>query len=775
MSQAKPTIALTGASGGIGRTLMPTLLREFEVRALFRKEGVATKNAAELGVHVVLGSLDDAASLERLVEGCAVVIHSAASVVRELSTAHKTNVEGTMRLAECASRAGVKRFVHLSTIAVYLGNKGRGGVFTEDLPLIENWKMDQYSRTKLRAEHALAAFAPKHSMEIVIVRPTCVYGPGIDAWTRLPLKMIRKGLPIQMGDGKGEMDAVHADDVVQAIMLAATHPAAAGETFNLGDRSLPSREFLGYYGRMLSKRVRAMPRPVVKAILNGGGAIERVMPPSLMANVSPNRLRLLDFCTNGVPGKPKFPSTKLRSMLGYEPRVSLSGGMLRTQQWAEMRGVVKRKRRFRHEEGNYQFAPASTVFPECEADIQQIVSDAAKQGKGVRAIGSIHSMAPLPATNAVCIAPARLRGVVSIDGARVTVNPGIRLFELNAELAKHGLALPIVGAIDKQTMSGAISTGTHGGSLRHGSVADVVESVRVVKADGEVLALDRSDERFFGVVSSMGLCGIVSQMTLACVPAFNLRANVRVLSFAELLEQFDALQRQHEYCDINWYPLAEKAEVMTCERVTGALANRESKRGYAPGATSTNKWMVSRALRKWYRGHWRGLHRRTVNGWVGTWYPVREGRSDYVLSYQDYRPSRLPVTDMDLSVPVGRTCDTLRAMQAHYVERDNYPVLGIRIRTQRAEKFWLSGSYDRDACWIETFHSMPATNHIKRTHDLMAPFQYRPHWGKTLPAEPQYWASVYPKWQAFQALRAQLDPNRMFVNDYVANIGLVQG
>lgn len=775
MSHAKPILALTGASGGIGRTLWPVLLRQYRVRGLFRSRGQAWSDAEALGIEPVQGSLDDEGALDRLVEGAEVVLHAAASVVRELADARRVNVDGTLRLAHSAARAGVKRFVHVSTIAVYLGNRGHHGVFTEELELVENWRQDQYSRTKLQAEIELRKFvSASDRMELVIVRPTCVYGPGIEAWTVLPLRLIRRRMPMMIGDGAGQIDVVHADDVAQGMLLAATHPAAAGQTFNLGGQAMSTREFLGYYARMAARPLSAIPRPVVRFVLNAG-RMERFMPQALVANASPNRLRLLEFCTSGVPGKPKFPSTKMHAMLGYTPKVPLSAGMLRTQRWA-LANRLGRRRNMRHEEGNYAFTPALTALPECEADIQQVVHDAVAQGMGVRAVGAVHSMAPLPSTSAVAISLQRMRGVVRVDGPLVTVHPGTHLWELNDALAVHGLALPALGAITKQTIAGVISTGTHGGSIHHGSVADAVEGVRLVTADGNVLELARGDECFNGVVVGMGLCGVVSQVTLRCVPAFGLRSSVQVMPFDELLQRFDELQRNHEYCDINWYPLAEQVEVMTCTRLADLPANRQIRAGHSPGANGLTRWFVHKGLNRFYAGRWRKLHARVVRNWVGTWYPEREGRSDFVLAYQDYHPSKMPVADMDMAVPVERATEALRTLRAHFARTGCYPVLGMRVRTQRAEPFWLSGSCERDACWIEIFHAHPGTMYVRQMHDVLAPFGYRPHWGKSVvPALPGYWPRVYPRWGQFQALRRQLDPQGVFASQYARAVGLVDG
>ncbi|MGB3201851.1 MAG: FAD-binding protein, partial [Nodosilinea sp.] len=182
------------------------------------------------------------------------------------------------------------------------------------------------------------------------------------------------------------------------------------------------------------------------------------------------------------------------------------------------------------------FSPNQVVHPDSEAKIVQVVQNAAAKGMTVRAIGSMHSYAPIFSTEGICIVLDRYNRLVQIDGNLVTVEAGMKISELNELLANHNLALPIVSAIDQQTVSGAILTGTHGGSLHHPSMSGYVHQLRLIRADGSVVSLGPSQPHFQAAVVSMGLLGIISTVTFQCVSAFDLEGESKSLSMDELLE-----------------------------------------------------------------------------------------------------------------------------------------------------------------------------------------------------------------------------------------------
>jgi FAD/FMN-containing dehydrogenase len=209
----------------------------------------------------------------------------------------------------------------------------------------------------------------------------------------------------------------------------------------------------------------------------------------------------------------------------------------------------------------YSFSPATIAHPSSEPEIVQIVQAAAQQNLKIRAIGSLHSLAPIPATDGVCIVLDRYNNVVSIEGNRVTVQAGMKLQELNQILAQHGLALPILGTIVLQTVAGAISTGTHGGSLHHQNLSSSVQALRLIRADGSVINLDRSQPLFKAAVISMGLLGIVSTVTFECVPAFSLKAEACSMPMETFLQQFDQIQQTNRYVDMRYSPITDTVQL----------------------------------------------------------------------------------------------------------------------------------------------------------------------------------------------------------------------
>src|SRR5437660_1656307 len=168
----KPMAAVTGASGGIGRALVPELLKNYSPRLLFRKRSELSERFQAGGCEVVLGNLEDSAALRSLTKGCEFVFHCAAKVIGfSASDFLKVNVEGTRNLAEAAAANQCRRFIHLSSIAVYLGTEPQGGSYTEDIALSETAIKDNYGRSKLLSERVIVPILRESATDYTILRP----------------------------------------------------------------------------------------------------------------------------------------------------------------------------------------------------------------------------------------------------------------------------------------------------------------------------------------------------------------------------------------------------------------------------------------------------------------------------------------------------------------------------------------------------------------------------------------------------------------------------
>ena len=311
-------IALTGATGYTGGRLLARLRADaHQVAALARR--VPPRGPA--GVRWVEGDLRDADAVRRLVEEVDAVIHVAA-VYRTAGHPdayyHDVNVGGTERLLEASARAGVRRFVHTSTVGVHGDVKDPPA--DETAPIAPG---DVYQQTKAEAEALALGFHRRRALPVVVVRPAAIYGPGETRLLKLFRAIARKRYAI-VGSGRALYHPVFIDDLVEGYRLALLEPDAAGEAFILGGpRYVSQRELAAIIARHTGGRVlpfRIPARPVQFA----GDLVEAICVP--FGIEPPLHRRRVDFWTKSRA----FSIEKARRVLGYEPKVDVDEGVART-------------------------------------------------------------------------------------------------------------------------------------------------------------------------------------------------------------------------------------------------------------------------------------------------------------------------------------------------------------------------------------------------------------------------------------------------------------
>jgi nucleoside-diphosphate-sugar epimerase len=322
-------VLVTGASGFIGGRLAERLASE--EGASVTGSGRTFKNDRELraaGVEVARADLLDAAAMERLCEGKKVVCHMAAWLMRGRggeAEAYAINEGATRTLAEAASRAGVSRFVLVSSVAAYgLPSVDR----VEETVPVDTAQPDLYGRTKALGEIAARDVAAKTGLSLTILRPAMVYGPGSTGWTLGMLRLVQRGVPVLFGDTGGFAYPIYIDDMVDATILAMARPEAAGEVFNVSDASIEWETFFGYYGRMCGKKPRRVPMTVARLIAWTNERLKLGMPLTVdRLNTYIRRLR--------------YPTDKAERLLGWKVRVPLDEGMRRGEAWLRAIGKLK--------------------------------------------------------------------------------------------------------------------------------------------------------------------------------------------------------------------------------------------------------------------------------------------------------------------------------------------------------------------------------------------------------------------------------------------------
>lgn len=290
-------VLITGANGLIGAALLSNLRR-----AGATVVGAARSPVAGSGLRPS-PSLDARADWMPVIGGCKIVVHAAARVHIFENTApdpvaefRRVNVDGTLNLASQAARAGVRRFVFISSIKVNGEETAIGHPFTaDDAPA----PVDPYGESKLEAERGLRELGAQTGMDVVVIRPPLVYGPGVKANFRSLMRWLNRGIPLPFGAVRNRRSFVAIENLVDLIVCCLDDPSASGETFLVSDgEDLSTPELLQRVGRALGRQVRlfSMPSPMLElgARAVGKGDLVRRLCGSLQVDISKTR-KLLDW------------------------------------------------------------------------------------------------------------------------------------------------------------------------------------------------------------------------------------------------------------------------------------------------------------------------------------------------------------------------------------------------------------------------------------------------------------------------------------------------
>ena len=331
VTEGKGRVAITGATGFLGSHLTERLLRDgYEVSILARDKDKARMFEGRAH-HIVIADITDRSAMAELVAGADMVIHT----VSNFRTAsgppesyHQINVEGTQAVVDAAMAAGVKRFVHCATIGVH-GN-------VKHTPADENAPYapgDLYQETKLEAQQYVESVIGKSAMEVVIVRPCSMYGPGDMRMLKM-FRMLVKKTFLMVGPCRENFHAVYIDDIVDGFVLAMETPGIDGETFLIGgERYLPLKDYI----KVVADAVGA-PMPWLRLPYWPFYALA-VMIESICVPLKiepPLHRRRVRFYKNNRA----FNIQKARDRLGYAPKVSLEEGMKRTVAWYRENGLL---------------------------------------------------------------------------------------------------------------------------------------------------------------------------------------------------------------------------------------------------------------------------------------------------------------------------------------------------------------------------------------------------------------------------------------------------
>jgi FAD-linked oxidoreductase len=420
--------------------------------------------------------------------------------------------------------------------------------------------------------------------------------------------------------------------------------------------------------------------------------------------------------------------------------------------------------------GDQRCRPAKLVRPRGRDELAEAITAAAGTGQKVKVAGSGHSFTEAAMTEGVMIDLAELGGVLDADpgSGLVKVAGGTVLADLNQELAALGLAMENLGDIDRQTIAGAISTGTHGTGARLRNISAQVEGIELVLADGSVRHLSGAThpELLRAARVGLGALGAIAAVTLRCVPAFTLLRVDAPHPREEVLATFAERAEAHEHFELFTFPYDD-----------GALVLERNRTEQPPGPRGRGAaYLNDVVLENWALGALAGTGKAlpgTIPALSRLAGRLASGgrtsdRSDRVFANE----RRVRFTEMEYGVPREAGPEAVRRA-IEWVRSNRYPVFfPIEVRVAAGDDAFLSPSHERDTAYIAVhqYRGMEWRPYFEAVEAIMDDYGGRPHWGKRHFQTAATLAPRYPEWEAFRRARDELDPDRVFANEYTERV-----
>jgi FAD-linked oxidoreductase len=435
--------------------------------------------------------------------------------------------------------------------------------------------------------------------------------------------------------------------------------------------------------------------------------------------------------------------------------------------------VTETRARWTNWGGTYSCSPTRIESPSSEEEIAAIVRGAADRGEHVKVIGSGHSFTDIGCTDGCLIELDSYNKVLDVDrdAKTITAQAGITILELSDALAHFGLAMENMGDVGYQTISGAISTATHGTGARFRNISSQVVALSLVLANGEILpcSADKEADAFKAAQVSLGALGVLSTVTLRCVPAYNIHSLQEPRRIDELLDRFDELSANNDHFEFFWFPHTEWAQAITNTRTQDAPPAKQRRTGvgaYVNDILLENHafGMIQRAAqvrRQWIPGL-ASITARTMSRKEMT------DRSDRIFA----NTRLVRFAEMEYAVPRSELIPAVRDIRDMIQRQGLLISFPVEVRAVARDDIPLSPASGRDTGYIavHVYHKFEYEPYFREVEAIMNAYDGRPHWGKLHFQTAATLRPRYPMWDRFIAVRNRLDGNRTFGNAYLERV-----
>jgi FAD-linked oxidoreductase len=431
--------------------------------------------------------------------------------------------------------------------------------------------------------------------------------------------------------------------------------------------------------------------------------------------------------------------------------------------------IKDKKMKWKNWSGEVTCFPADIQCPTSIEEVVHLVKKCRKAGRKMRVVGSGHSFTPLVSTDEVMVTLDYLTGVISIDEEReiAEVWAGTKLKHLGAELYAYGFSQENLGDINKQSIAGAISTGTHGTGSRYGSIATQLVSITAVLANGEVVTCSEKENQtlFKAMQVSLGLLGIIVKVEIHIVPALHFRHESYRVGLEECLDELEKWKDNNRHFEFFWFPHTDIAQVKTMNEVDLANMVRNRQEGWKKFVVENGMyWFVSEGCRFLPKMSKAISHLSAK---------VVPETTEVGPSHQLFATPRLvKFNEMEYSVPAEALKAIILEMREAMYQYQFDVHFPVECRYVKGDDIFLSPAYKRDSAYIAVhmYKGMQYQDYFRVMEEIFQRYEGRPHWGKMHSFSYEKIKKSYPMFTEFLSLQKQVDPDAMFANDYLRGI-----
>ena len=403
--------------------------------------------------------------------------------------------------------------------------------------------------------------------------------------------------------------------------------------------------------------------------------------------------------------------------------------------------------------------PAERLAP---ASLDELVDVLRRAPGPVRPVGAGHSFSPLVPAEGTIVSLRNFEGLLAHDDVAMTATfgAGARLGDIGEPLAAAGQALYNMPDIDEQSLAGAMATATHGTGQKLGALHSYLTALTLVTPRGAVIECSRrrNAEVFHAARVSLGSLGVVTRVTLRNLPTHVLKRRVWLEPAEQLLEQFDALAAKHHSFEMYLLPSCSQAVAIAIDPTSEPVRPR--------GAEQDNDAVMDMKRARDLTAWWPGLRRWVLDRATREFEP-EEAVDVWHRIFPSSRAVRF--NEMEYHLPREQLLPAVRQVRG-VVERHPEIFFPIEVRVVKGDDAWLSPFYGHDTSGsiaVHHYHLEDPRPYFADVEAVLRPLGGRPHWGKMNTLKAADFAALYPRWNDFQRVRRELDPDGRMLNPYL--------